>query len=433
MRIKCLTRTANAGIVERGLVALVLSLLFVAIPAGDVRPYENPGGETYPANGDSIRPQVLITNVFYESDIREALRDISIQAGVPIIADQSVQGSVTLEVTGLPLEQTLQRMLAPGGFTCKHMDGYYLVGAAIPDNPSFPLLSTTELIRPNYVKAALVPNLLSDFYKPFLKVDDASNTVAVTASLEIIDEIRRDLAAIDVPPKQVMIEALVTEFSKSTMKKLGIDWRLIGSGPDYNFGVTSLFTDRADSSLLVTLSQAGTKYHRSTYDLIATIQAMAEAGQVELHANPRVVTMDGQEATIFLGREEYYQIVSGPANYLYERLEVIRVGITLKIRPFVAENGDITVELEPEVSNVVGIGATKLPVISKRSVVTKVRVKNGETITIGGLIQKTERKTEVKIPLLGDIPILGYFFKSSRPSVDESEAVIFITPHILEK
>jgi|GEM_PF-219542 len=379
----------------------------------------------------TVLSEMLITNIFYETDIREVLRDISVQAEIPIVVDATVQGFVTLEVEDLPLEECLRRVLAPGGFTFKRMHGYYLVGAAYPDNPSFPLLSTTERIKPNYLKAAQVPTLLSTFYEPFLKIDEETNTIVVTASPEIIERIEEDLAEVDVPPKQVMIEALVTEFSKEAKRKLGLDWRVIGSGPDYAFSLVSLLTDRADSTLMLALTRTGAEYHRLRYDLWTTLQVLAEEGEVRVHANPRVVTLDGQAANIFLGKEEYYSIITGPVTYPYARLEMIKVGITLKIRPYVAGNGDITVEIEPEVSNVAGTGVTELPVVSKRSVSTKVRVKDGETITIGGLLQKSERETVVKIPLLGDIPFLGYLFRTTRTVVDETEAVVFITPHIL--
>jgi type II secretory pathway component GspD/PulD (secretin) len=108
--------------------------------------------------------------------------------------------------------------------------------------------------------------------------------------------------------------------------------------------------------------------------------------------------------------------------------------VTLAIRPRAAANGDITVEIQPEVSDVMGGGFTEsLPVVLKRNVNTEVRVKDGQTITIGGLVSRTESKRETKVPFLGDIPILGYLFKTTQPETDESEIVIFITPHIIEE
>jgi type II secretory pathway component GspD/PulD (secretin) len=426
------TRKPNVrNIRGSGLLGVGFGLLLILMVGA--QGFAQPEDSTYSSEEYAYSPGILITNVFYESDIRDALRDISVQAGIPIVTDPTVQGFVSLEVEDVPLEECLRRILAPGGYTFRKMEGYYLVGAAYPENPSFALLSRTKHIKPNYLTADVVPNLLSSFYEPFVKVDETTNTIVVTSSPEIIERLLEDLAEIDVPPRQVMIEALVTEFSKNAMRQTGVDWRVIGSGPDYTFSLLSLLTDRSDSTMLLSLTKPDMETGNLKYDLTATIQALAETGEVTVHANPRVVTLDGRPATIFLGQEEYYEIITGPVTYPYARLEMIKIGITLKIKPFVAENGDITVLIEPEVSDVIGKGATNLPVVTKRSVATQVRVKDGETITIGGLIHRTETKRVTKIPLLGDIPILGYFFSSTTPETDETEVVVFITPHLLEQ
>jgi type IV pilus assembly protein PilQ len=390
-------------------------------------PYDDDYSYDYSSGG-------LITNIFYESDIRDALRDVSVQAGVPIIADPSVQGWVTLEVEGLTLEETLNRLLLPGGYTYRKMEGYYLVGAAYPENPSFPLLSEVRRIKPSYLRADQIPLLLSPFYEPFLRVDPEANVVVVSGSHEVVQRVIKDLEAIDIPPKQVMIEALVTEVTTSSMKQLGIDWAVIGRGDNYIGALSQMVTGPMDSSLSFNYGRinAGT-LGGADLSIWMAVNALAESGELKVHANPKLVTLDGQPATLFLGREEFLQILTGPETYLYTRLEVIKVGVSLAIKPFVADNGDITLEVLPEVSDVVGTGFTEdFPVVLKRNVTTEIRVKDGETITIGGLVSRTETERETKVPFLGDIPILGYLFKSTKPEVDESEIVIFITPHVLE-
>ena len=167
--------------------------------------------------------QPLITNVFYDTDILQALRDISAQAGIPIIPDGSVQGLVSLEVVNVPLEECLSRLLAPHGFTFRRYKDYYIVGSPRPDNVSSYLLTTTEQIRPNYLKAKDIATLISDYYTPFVKVNETANLIAITASPDIIEHFKKDIAAIDKPPRQVLIEALVTEVSSDGLQALGID------------------------------------------------------------------------------------------------------------------------------------------------------------------------------------------------------------------
>jgi len=370
----------------------------------------------------------LITNVFFETDIREALRDISAQSGVTIIPDNTVQGVVTLDLKDVPLEESLKMVLMGGGYTFKKIDNYYLVGAAVPDNPAFTRLTETKYIKTNYIKAKDVPKFLPKFFTDFIQVNEDVNTLTVTASPEIIARIEEDMAKIDIPLKQVMIQAIVTDLTKGVTKELGIDWEWQWDntkGIDSTASGTEGMTD-----LLGTFTYATTG--ELTRSVLLKINALIRKGKAKLRANPRIVTLDGQEATIFIGREEYYSIVSGPVTYPYTTLEAITAGITLKITPYISENGEITVEIQPEVSDVT-VEATeeRLPVITKRQVNTKVRVRDGDTVIIGGLTNQTEFERVTRVPILGYIPVVGLFFKDKKKIVEETEVVVFITPSIL--
>jgi type II secretory pathway component GspD/PulD (secretin) len=397
-------------------------------------PHINSHAQITPSQSESsevLEEHPLITNVFYETEIREALAAISAQSGINIIPDQTVSGFISLELIDVPFEEALRRILSPLGFTFRKMVGYYLVGSAYPDNPSFPLLSATELVVPNYIKAADVSKLLSSFYEPFIKVDAENNTLAITASPEMIQRIKQELAEIDVPPRQVMIEALVTEFSKEARKSLGMDLGWFGEKDGRDLSVIVPIGDLLDSTLGIRYLRPDAKFEGWVGEFKGTLKALIQDGKVNIRANPRVATLEGQKATIVVGKEQYYVIVTGVTPYSYGQLERIPFGVSLSIVPYISDNGEITVEIQPEVSDVVGTGATGLPVVSKRAVATKIRVKDGETIVIGGLLQKNESTVRRKIPLLGDIPILGLLFSRTDRKVDEIETVIFITPHIL--
>jgi len=376
--------------------------------------------------------QLLITNVFYETDVREALAAISAQSGINIIPDQTAYGFISMELIDVPFEEALRRILSPLGFTFRKMVGYYLVGAAYPDNPSFPLLSSTELVVPNYIKAVNVSKLLSSFYEPFIKVDADNNTLTITASPEMIERIKQDLAEIDVPPRQVMIQAVVTEFSKEARKSLGLDAAWLGTRGDNRGSVIFPVGNLLDSTLSIWYSRPK-DFGKWKGNLEVSLRALVQDGEVRIRANPRVATIEGQKATILIGKDEYYVIVTGIAPYYYGQLERIPVGISLSLVPYISDKDEITVEIQPEVSDVVGKGVTGLPVVSRRTVSTKIRVKDGETIVIGGLLQKSESEVRRKVPLLGHIPILGFFFSRTDKVVEETETVIFITPHILRE
>jgi len=442
--------------------ALLLALVFPVAIVAQMQPtvdtsrsaMTEPGGfdeeDSVSAEGDiafdsagmapaDIR-ECLITNVFYDADVREILQTMSAQCFVNIIADETASGIVTIELTDIPLEEAMQRILMPLGLTFRWLDGYYLVGSPRPDNLSFPLLTETELYRPNFIKAVDVPNLLSTFYGPFLRVNKETNTLSLSASPELIERMKADLAQIDIPPRQVMIEALITETSSDVSRQLGISWGLAGAGGSQGRdsvridaypsaeGDTAYFSDPDRFNAF--FERVGIQSSNWVSTFRAKLDAFVHEGKATIRANPRVAVLEGNQARIFIGREEYFSLLSGSITYAYARLEVIKTGISLTITPYVSRDGFITLEVEPEVSDVVGSGSTGLPMTNKRSVTTKVRVAQGETAVIGGLKVRNEMKVTRKIPLLGSIPILGYLFRHVDKKVVESEITVLITPRL---
>jgi type II secretory pathway component GspD/PulD (secretin) len=373
-----------------------------------------------------------MTNIFYDADVREILQTMAAQCFVNVIADETVHGILSVELEEVPLEEAMRRVLAPFGLTYRWMDGYYLVGSARPDNPSFPLLTETELYRPGFIKAADVPKLMSTFYEPYMRVDTDQNAVALTASPELIERMKEDLAKVDRPPRQVMIDAFVTEVSTDVSKALGISWGLTGDKKDGQRNFTLEAYDesgpRPDSSIGGIFQELGILGDDWVSDFKLRVKALAEDGKARIRANPRVATLEGQEARIFVGREEYFTIITGSVSFAYAQLEVIKTGISLTITPYVSEDGAITLEVEPMVSDVIGSGSTGLPVTSVRSVKTRIRVNRDETVVIGGLNVVTQMKNVRKIPILGSIPILGLLFSQTEIQDVESEVTVLIKP-----
>ena len=387
--------------------------------------------------GSADRPECLITNAFYDTYLREALNVLAAQCGVTIIADGSVMGIATTEFIDVPLETALERLVLPFGLTYRWMDGYYLVGAPHPDNPSFLLLTKTELYRPQYLKAPYIADLMSRFYEPFLSVNKETNTLSLTGSPELIARIRQDLAALDVPPRQVMIEALITETSSDVSRRLGISWSLGGASGRDSIRIDGYPGNPPDSGYSPQVNHIGALFQRVDIrsgewfgQFRAELDAYVEEGKARIRANPRIATLEGSQANIFIGREEYFSILTGSVSFAYARLEVIKTGIVLTITPYVSDDGHITLEVEPQVSDVVGAGSTGLPVTNKRSVKTTVRVTNGETAVIGGLLVKNRIEVVRKVPLLGSIPILGHLFRHTETQNVESEISILLTPRL---
>ncbi|MEW6609127.1 MAG: AMIN domain-containing protein [bacterium] len=370
------------------------------------------------------KEEPLITNVFFETDISQALRDISTQAKIPIIPDDTVRGVITVELQDVPLSKALEMVLAPKGYMFCKFDNYYLVGLADPTGPSFVKLTSTEFLNLNYLQAQDLLTLIPQSFLSFIQVNKEKNLVTITAPGPLIERIKNDIALIDIPPQQVAIESLIAEVSKEGIRSIGTNW---------NF-------KWKDSS--VTLKKETDKTSKLSYTitndltsqaLITFIDMLVKEGKAEIKANPKVVTLTGQQAKIKLSREEFYQLLSGRVGYESVTLKAIESGIILDITPYISQKGEITVKIISEVGDVAGEGTPQgLPIINKRNVETKVRVKEGETIIIGGLTQKKKKNSLVKIPVLGSIPIIGFFFKQVKTITEETEVMIFITPHIIK-
>ncbi len=383
---------------------------------------------------DSAAPAIgpMVSNVFFETDLRQALKDLSNEAGISIIADNTVQGLVTLEFTNQPLESVLRKILAGNGYTFRKIEDYYLVGSPQPENPVFPLLTETAFYRPDYLQAEQIPLLLPDYYRPFVRVNDKTNAIAITAAPEIITKIKQSISQFDCPPPQILIEAVITELSKEALTSLGLDWSWQGQAGAKNLGLATNFNSMVnDSSFVGRLVRTGVNFQSFQYNLLYQIKALATEGKAKIKANPKITTINGREASIFIGSERYFSIITGPVNYPYTRLERIPAGITLKIVPLVSAKNEITASVECEVSEVSEIGVSGLPLVTKRNAKTDIRIKDGEIIAIGGLIQETDIKTQKKIPLLGSIPLVGYLFSHTKKEKVTREIAIFIAPHLV--
>jgi len=382
-----------------------------------------------------IDAEAHITNSFYETDIRQALFDISNQSSTMIIWDETVQGIVTYEARNIPLSKVLQDLLYPKGLAYIKKDGCYYVGSPDIKNPAFTSLSETQTIRLANIEASQALRLLAEPFHTYVSAIEASNVVSVCAPPAIAQRIIHDLRIIDAPQPQIEIESIIAEFSRNDMQKIGLDWDLIYNSSEHASTTLNLVTpNMTDAIFNLNYIRDVLKIGNETITLTTALKALADAGVAKIRAMPRLRTLNSRTAILATTKEQYFFITGESGqSYLgyFNRLETIRSGIQLEVTPFINDSGDLTISVKPQVDDVVGQGANGLPEISRRNASTTVRVKNGETISIGGLRLTEQKKTEKKIPLLGSIPFLGFIFGKTEYQYVEKELMIFITPHVL--
>ncbi len=374
-----------------------------------------------------------VTNSFFEIDVRSVLTDLSYETGMPILWGPNVEGLVTFEADEQPLGQVLNAVLSPLGFAYNIQDGAVYVGTASPEDPAFALLSVTEVVTLANLEAEVALDLLSEHFLPYVKASNKTNTVVITAPRNITDRIHADLLAMDRPTNQIGIEVIVAEVSASGLQKIGVNWTLSNTTSSTEWSVGTNHSEVENPPLLGTYTETGTDFLGVDADAVVNLEALVEAGDASIRANPRIVTMNGRPAELSLTKDQYFIIQTGSSQqFQYNTLQSVSSGIKLEITPYTSPDNRVTVHVSVQVGDVVGSGSQDLPIISNRSAATSVRLENGETFTIGGLKLENLKNIKRKIPLLGDIPLLGYLFRYTENETSESEVVIFITPWIVE-
>jgi general secretion pathway protein D len=256
------------------------------------------------------------------------------------------------------------------------------------------------------------------------------------------------LRKVDVKQPQVIIEAKVLDVSEGSLKSLGLNWNILQSG---NINTLDRSANRLPlpDSTTNTPNQQGVGFNRDgqlgldftivkkPIDFSVTLNALAEDRRNRLLASPRVATLDGRPATIFIGDEvNYVKLIQQTPQGANVQTDSVQAGIILRVLPRVHEDNSITLHIQPEVSVITGFlevpGGGRLPQLARRNTDTTIRVGNGETVVIGGLIREADIKTIQKVPLLGDLPFLGYLFRRTSTSRDKSEIIISLTVRVMD-
>jgi type II secretory pathway component GspD/PulD (secretin) len=330
--------------------------------------------------------------------------------------DDTVRRKLTVNFTNAKVTQIIDDIVAAYGLACSEVNGIFIVSEGIPRTPSSYLLSDIDSIRTQYVLPTRARALLPVFLQDHVKTSSDQNAVILSAPPPVLAKFREDIAQFDVPAAQIMIEVLMVEFTESTLDQfdLAMNWENAGKSGE----------------LLSSIGQIAVRgIGALPQDFSVRINALQAAGKARIRANPRIATVSGQRATIFIGQQRY---VSTPIERGGDSTNFIDAGVRLVMTPYTGGEGDILVDLEPEVSTMSALDpVTGLPDKTTRTAETMVLVPDGETIIIGGLILKELHESRRKLPILGDIPLIGKAFTARDMDEKQTELVLFVTPRIL--
>lgn len=397
-----------------------------------------------------------LTLNFQDIQAREALNVIADFTGLNMVISDSVSGSLTLRLKDVPWDQALDIILQSRGLDMRKNGNVIQVAPReeIAAKEKIDLtarqeitdleVTRTESFQLSYAKAADLEKLLSNEKQRILSKrgsvvsDIRTNTMFVQDTPTRLEEVRKLIKQIDVPVRQVMIEARFVEAGDTFNQTLGGRLGSAAPTPAAGVGVPLGNNLRATMGGNVNLPAAGSTtggLTLSLFDSMATrtltmeLNASVLDGRTKNIASPRVVTGDKAEASIESGVEiPYLQATSSGATSVAFKKAVLGLKVTPQITPDDRVNMKVNVN-----QDVVGNIYSGVPSINTKQVSTQVLVDNGGTVVIGGIYTQDESNSKEEVPLFGDIPVLGWFFKTTTTLKAKKELLIFITPKILKE
>lgn len=401
---------------------------------------------------------------FQDIDVRSVLQLIADFTNLNLVASDTVQGGITLRLQNVPWDQALDLVLKTKGLDKRKIGNVLLVAPAdeiaarerqeLESQKQISELAPLrrELLQVNYAKAADIAKLFTSVTSAEAKidergsitVDERTNNIIAYQTQDRLDELRRIVAQLDIPVRQVMIEARIVEANVDYDKSLGVRWggsvqnkgnwntSGVSNGSSTTIGTpgsTSTNSPFVDLGAAGNTSGIGIAFITDNVLLDLELTAMEKTGNGEIVSQPKVVTSDKETAKILKGTEIPYQEASSSGATSVSFKEA---SLSLEVTPQITPDNRIIMEVkvtkdEPDYLNKV----QDVPPIKKNEVNAKVLVNDGETIVIGGVFSNTQSKVVDKVPFLGDVPYLGRLFRRDVVSEKKSELLVFLTPRIM--
>ena len=426
-----------------------------------------------------------ISLTFQDVEVRAVLQIIADTSGQNIVVNDSVGGSMTIRLQNVPWDQAFDIVLKTKGLDKRKQDNVIIVGpsAELANREREELAAhkdiqelapvRSEFVQVNYAKAADMAAIIKSQGGSLLSargavsIDDRTNTLLLQDTADRLADIRRLVATLDIPVRQVLIEARIVIVSDDFSRDLGVraGYTNVSSNGQNGALMTGASAGAVDTMLNsalnnlrstgnvgpVTAPSAPSRYNvnlpvtspagslafallGSDYIVDLELSAAQAEGRGEVKSSPHVITGNGKEAIIESGTEiPYQQAASSGATTVDFKKAVLSLKVTPQITPDNRVILDLNVKKDSVGSLVVTSGGVGVPSIDTREITTQVLVNDGQTVVLGGILETDERFDEQKVPFLGDVPVLGRLFKTTRRHNNKDELLIFVTPKILHE
>ena len=391
-----------------------------------------PGAATSPDTPAPETPKLSIR--LQDVRLEDALKLFTKKTGLnflfpPGLADRKV----SLYLRDVSLQEALSGLLQAHGLRYEQQNGtdLYLIREG-PSEP--PVEHVTEVIRCQYAFVKDLNQIVSRSItsEGRVLIDERTNSFIITEVPEVIATVKAILSHLDRPSRQVLIDAEIVEFKHSVTEELGINWDWTGTLEENTVDVLSSFS-AADGILTLSLGKYASAIGQR--NLKAMINALEKEGTANVLANPKIFVLEDHPAII----EITENIALAQKVTVQEGGSTVSepifgdVGVTLQVTPHISNDRFVMLEVTPTVSSAQRSAFFPNDAVDtkKRSAQTSVMVEDGETVVLGGLLRTDTQESVSKVPLLGDIPLLGYIFRRRVVDTSKTEVMVFLTPHIV--
>jgi len=434
-----LGRTSGSFVWRGGLVFVVLLSLLAASPA---------------AYAQDEALQKLVTIDADDAFLPSVLSILAAESGFNIVTGPQVnqEERISIHLKDTPIEQAMNLVVRAAGLS------YEIVGKSFLVAPTKNLQQQVGLnsyvIDLQYTDAEVMKTMLEGMGAT-ISTDITGNKLLVVTSPKLLADIQRVVQEVDVPPLQIVLECRMIEVAVENEEALGLDWNRLASiqtvlaetpvdqygnavdeqGTPALTGLDPSVRGRTPAQMpYVPLETRRLGYWtKQTTAFELAMDMLLRTGRAEVLANTSVATLNNKEAAIQVVDEIPYVARSGGVGGQVQVAQVV-VGALLRVTPKINADGYITTSISPELSSIFQFlesSDTQLPWVKRRTSSTTIRVKNGETVIIGGLLGVESSKTEHRFPFLGDIPFIGSLFRHKSTSTRKTDLIIQVTPHII--
>jgi len=397
----------------------------------------------------SVTPDTLVTIEVDGAQLDQVVRTVAIQCGINVMIYDNLTGAITCKVRNLRVENALRYLLQNTKFTFWKDNGIYFIGSREMSQQK-----TTVVVPLKHIMAndddllKMLPPYITK--NADIKVDKEHNSVFVIGSFDIIAQAQEYLDKMDKPIPQVLIEALVVDFNLNRIREFGVSIFTGGSDsaanwlseefvPRVNLKPGQAKTQRVLQHVLNLLGVNRLVQLPATFR--SSIQALETADVIKVHSTPQIATINGNPASITIGESRYYKLSketrtandNSNSNIVGtdERFEKIDLNTRLEVTPWVMDDGYVIVKIKPEFKIPrTGGDLDRPPTTDTRVLESMVRLKDGQTIVLGGQRQTSDVVNNKGVPFLSSIPVLGLLFSHKSVSKSETQMMIFLTPHI---